>query len=97
MLLLLISCAYTADDYWDDLITAHCQCEQESAVANCQDEWEQALATSDYYDDCADAAAPVERTEMRDWVNDYTDACRYPDEQPPEPADPNWYLSCEPL
>ena len=95
MLLFLLSCAYSTEDYWSDLSKAHCQCEQEQAWRECRSEWMEYYASTAYWDGCRDEPSPVPRDEVKDWVKDYTETCLAPDEPLDEPADPEWFEACK--
>lgn len=92
--LLLFSCAYSVEDWWSDLARTYCTCEQEDRVRGCRREILEQYGATDYAN-CADEPAPVDRAEMKAWMRDYVEACVEPDIEAPQPADPEWYLSCE--
>ena len=93
MLFLLLACTYTVDDYWSDLTKAHCKCDDERPWRDCQDEWLETYEAGPYAA-CADSEAPVSRTEMKEWVRDYTENCIQPDEPIPTIEDPTWFETC---
>ena len=96
LLLLSLACTYTAEDYWTDLAEVHCKCSREDEQwRDCRTEWMEVYESSSYWDACYDDPAPVDRTEVKEWVRDTTESCREADEAPPEPADPFWFESCQ--
>lgn len=96
LILLSVACTYTAEAYWKDLAEAHCKCErEEEAWRDCRKEWMAVYEGQPYYEACYDDPAPVERSEVRDWVRETTENCRSTDEELPEPADPFWFEDCQ--
>ncbi len=93
LLLLLASCAYSVEDWWNDQARAICSCEQAEPARQCRLDMVEELKSGEY-GDCADEPAPVDRTEMKLWLRDYTDNCVLPDDDRPEPEDPEWFLEC---
>ncbi|MED5370120.1 MAG: hypothetical protein VX899_03815 [Myxococcota bacterium] len=96
MILLLLACTYTVEDYWADLSEAHCTCTQDGDVPTCMEEWEARYSSTDAWAQCRDEDSPITRSEARQWVNDYTDACRLPDSPVLYPDDPDWSQQCSP-
>ncbi len=93
LILTLLACAYSVEDWWNDQARAVCTCEQSEPARTCRLELVEDFKAGEY-GDCADDPAPVDREQMKDWLRDYTDNCVLPDDERPQPADPDWFLEC---
>ncbi|MCB9764666.1 MAG: hypothetical protein H6739_33130 [Alphaproteobacteria bacterium] len=96
LILLLLGCAYTVEDWWTDLARAHCDCEYDDLKRrDCVDDWMADVEASADWAACHDELAPVAREDVRAWTSDYTETCRPPASPSPQPEDPNWAEACE--
>jgi hypothetical protein len=95
LLTLLLSCAYTVEDWWSDQADGFCSCNYTETYDACYAEQMASYQATDYWDACFDDPAPVERADVKSWYDDYTENCERPALEEPAPEDAGWYQSCD--
>jgi hypothetical protein len=94
ILLLWLGCAYTVQDYLDDVADAWCTCSSPGAQDECVDDLVLGWNDTEEWQSCQDEAAPATPTEMREWSKDYRESCRDADAAPPGGEVDDWLGEC---